>query len=92
LGRPFLSTVGDTIDVVAGIIKLNINGKEESFAFKLKRTEYCNQIGVSAGSMGKNAKTPRKKPDTTKYSEPTSIWHVKNVMLTAPPSLVALTN
>jgi hypothetical protein len=39
LGRPFLSTVGAMIDVVAGIIKLNINGKEETFTFKPKDTE-----------------------------------------------------
>jgi hypothetical protein len=28
LGRPLLSTTGATIDVLAGIIKLNISGKE----------------------------------------------------------------
>ena len=39
LGRPFLSTAGANIDVAAGIIQLNINGKEETFAFKPKRTE-----------------------------------------------------
>jgi hypothetical protein len=39
LRRPFLSTVGATIDVAAGIIKLNINGKEETFTFKPKGTE-----------------------------------------------------
>jgi hypothetical protein len=39
LGRPFLSTVGATIDVAAGIIKFNIRGKEETFAFKPKGTE-----------------------------------------------------
>jgi hypothetical protein len=39
LGRPFLSTAGAMIDVVAGIIKLNINGKEETFTFKPKDTE-----------------------------------------------------
>jgi hypothetical protein len=43
LGRPFLSTARATIDVAAGIIKLNINRKEETFAFKLERREYCNQ-------------------------------------------------
>jgi hypothetical protein len=47
LGRPFLSTAGATIDVSTGIIKLNIIEKEETFAFKPNRTEYCNQIGVS---------------------------------------------
>jgi hypothetical protein len=39
LGRPFLSTTGVTIDVAAGIIKLNIIGKEEKFTFKPKGTE-----------------------------------------------------
>jgi hypothetical protein len=34
LGRPFLSTAGATIDVAAGIIKLNIRGKEDTFTFK----------------------------------------------------------
>jgi hypothetical protein len=39
LGRPFLSTAGATIDAAAGIIKLNISGKEETFTFKPKGTE-----------------------------------------------------
>jgi hypothetical protein len=64
-----LSTAGATIDVASGIIKLNINAKEETFAFKTKRTEYCNQIGVSRGSTGRNAKTPRKNPNATKSSK-----------------------
>jgi hypothetical protein len=46
LGRPFLSTAGATIDVAAGIIKLNISGKEETFTFKPKGTEQCNQVMV----------------------------------------------
>jgi hypothetical protein len=37
LGRPFLTTTAATIYVAAWIIKLNINGKEETFAFKTKR-------------------------------------------------------
>jgi hypothetical protein len=36
LGRPFLSTVGATIDVAAWSIKLNSSGKEETFTFKLR--------------------------------------------------------
>jgi hypothetical protein len=39
LGRPFLSTTGAMIDVVVGIIKLNISGKEETFTFKPKCTK-----------------------------------------------------
>jgi hypothetical protein len=46
LGRPFLSTTGATIDVAARIIKLNINGKEETFTFKPKGTKQCNQVMV----------------------------------------------
>jgi hypothetical protein len=34
LGRPFLSTTNTHIDVEAGEIKFNINGKEEQFTFK----------------------------------------------------------
>jgi hypothetical protein len=68
-----LSTARATIDVTAGIIKLNINGKEETFAFKPKRMEYCNQIGVSTGSTWKSSKAHRKKHDATKYSNSKSI-------------------
>jgi hypothetical protein len=50
IGKPFLSTAEATIDVAAGIIKLNINRKEETFTFKPKRIEYCNQIRLSTGS------------------------------------------
>jgi hypothetical protein len=39
LARPFLSTTGSMIDVAAGIIKLNISGKEETFTFKPKGTK-----------------------------------------------------
>jgi hypothetical protein len=39
LGRPFLSTAGATIDVAAGIIKLNISEKEETFTIKPKGTK-----------------------------------------------------
>jgi hypothetical protein len=34
LGRPFLSTTGATIDVIARIIKLNNGRKEETFTLK----------------------------------------------------------
>jgi hypothetical protein len=39
LGMPFLSTTRATIDVAAVIIKLNINGKKDTFTFKQKGTE-----------------------------------------------------
>jgi hypothetical protein len=47
LGRPFLSTVGAMIDVAAGIIKLNMSGKDETFTFKPKGTKQCNQVMVT---------------------------------------------
>jgi hypothetical protein len=61
LGRPFLSTVGATIDVAAGIFKLNISGKEETFTFKPKSTKQCNQVMVTIRPEW-NAMTPNKKP------------------------------
>jgi hypothetical protein len=89
LGRPLLSTTRATIDVTAGIIKLNINGKEETYTFNPKRIEYCNQIVVSIGSREKSAKTAGKKPDTTKYSKLKSIWRIKNATSTTPPYPIA---
>jgi hypothetical protein len=64
LGRPFLSTTGATIDVVAMIIKLNISRKEETSIFKPKGTEKCNQVMVTI-RLERNAMTPDKKPSAT---------------------------
>ena len=47
LGRPFLSTANANIDVGAGEIYLNINGKEEKFAFK-PRVEKCSKVCESS--------------------------------------------
>jgi hypothetical protein len=60
LGRPFLSTVGATIDAAVGIIKLNISGKEKTFTFKPKGVEQCNQVMVTIRPE-RNAMTPNKK-------------------------------
>jgi hypothetical protein len=43
LGRPFLMTVGATIDVGKGEIKFDINGERSSFNFR-PRLEVCNMI------------------------------------------------
>jgi hypothetical protein len=43
LGRPFLKTVGATIDVQKGEIKFDINGERSSFKFQ-PRFEVCNMI------------------------------------------------
>jgi hypothetical protein len=72
LRRPFLSTTGATIDVAARIIKLNINRREETFTFKPKGTEKCNQVMVTIRPE-RNAMTPDKKPSaaenfSTKFS------------------------
>jgi hypothetical protein len=45
LGRPFLKTVGATIDVGKGEIKFDINGKRSSFKFR-PSLEVCNMIEV----------------------------------------------
>jgi len=44
LGRPFLSTTNEHIDVEAVEIKFHINGKEEQFTFK-PRLEQCSTLG-----------------------------------------------
>jgi hypothetical protein len=43
LGRPFLKTVGATIDVGKGEIMFDINGERSSFKFR-PRLEACNMI------------------------------------------------
>jgi hypothetical protein len=45
LGRPFLKTVGATIDVAKGEIMFDINGERSSFKFR-PRLEACNMIEV----------------------------------------------
>jgi hypothetical protein len=45
LERPFLKTVGGTIDVGKGDIKFDINGERSSFKFR-SRLEVCNMIEV----------------------------------------------
>jgi hypothetical protein len=45
LGRPFLKTVGATIDVGKGEIMFDINGERSSFKIR-PRLEACNMIGV----------------------------------------------
>jgi hypothetical protein len=45
LGRPFLKTVGATIDVGKGEMKFDINGERSSFKFR-PRLKVCNMIEV----------------------------------------------
>ena len=54
LGCPFLSTTGATVDVEAGEIRFNINGKEEKFPFQPK--EQPSTVKACTADM------PRKDP------------------------------
>jgi hypothetical protein len=88
LRRPFLSTARSMIDVLAGIIKLNISGKEEIVTFKPKGAEHCNQVMVTIRSE-RNAMTLDKKASavenfSTKFSQ-----RVKNATPAATSSPVA---
>jgi hypothetical protein len=89
LGRPFMSTTGVTIDVVARIIKLNISGKEETFTFKPKGAEQCNQVTVTI-RLERNATMPDKKPNTAENFSTKSSQRVKNVTPAATSSPVLL--
>ena len=67
LGRPFLSTTGAHIDVGAGEIRFNINGKEERFPFWPKK-EQCSMIKNKSGpNVQEEAEesSPKKVPTTT---------------------------
>jgi hypothetical protein len=89
LGRSFLSTAGAMIDVAAGIIKLNISEKEETFTFKLKGTEQCNQDMVTI-RLERNAITPDKKPNTAEDFSTKFSRCIKNVMPVVTSSPVVL--
>jgi hypothetical protein len=86
-----LSIIRATIDVAARIIKLNINRKEETFTFKLKGTEKCNQVMVMIRSE-RNAMTPNKKPSTVKNFSTKFTGRVKNATPVATRSPIAPAN
>jgi hypothetical protein len=89
LGRPLLSTAGAMIDVVAGIIKLNISGKEETFTFNTKGTEQCKQVMVMI-RLEQNAMTLDKKPSTAKNFLPKFSQRVKNATSATTSSPIAM--
>jgi hypothetical protein len=91
LGRPFLSTIGAMIDVVARIIKLNISMKEETSTFKPKCTKKCNQVMVMIKPK-RNATTPDKKPNAAENFSTKFSRRVKNATPIATRSSVAPTN
>jgi hypothetical protein len=71
LGRPFLKTVGATIDVGKGEIMFNINRERSSFKFR-PRLEACNMIGVKDVPPHRRVvkEEPRKKEGLKKKKEP----------------------
>jgi hypothetical protein len=76
LGRPFLKTVGDTIDVGKGEIMFDINGERSSIKFR-PRLEACNMIEVKnvppqhrvVKEEPRKKKEPKKKKDVKKIKE-----------------------
>jgi hypothetical protein len=71
LGRPFLKTVGATIDVGKGEIMFDINGERSSFKFR-PRLEACNMIEVKnvPPNLRVVKEEPRKKEGLKKKKEP----------------------
>jgi hypothetical protein len=67
LERPFLKTVGATIDVGKGEIKFDINGERSSFKFR-PRFEVCNMIKVKyiPSHRRVSKEEPRKKQELEK--------------------------
>jgi hypothetical protein len=71
LGRPFLKTVGATIDVGKGEIMFDIDGEKSSFKFR-PRLEVCNMIEVQYVPPHRRVvkEEPRKKEGLKKKDEP----------------------
>jgi hypothetical protein len=83
-----LSTAGATIDVAAQIIKLHIDGEEETFTFKPHGTEQCNHVMVMT-RLERNAMTSDKKPSATENFLPKFSRRVKNATFAVTSSTVA---
>jgi hypothetical protein len=81
-----LSTTGAMIDVTAGIIELKISGKE-TFTFKPKGTEQCNQVMVMI-QPERNDMTPDMKPSATEIFPPKFSRCTKNATSVVTSSLV----
>jgi hypothetical protein len=78
LGRPFLKTVGATIDVGKGDFMFDINGERSSFKFR-PRLEVCNMIEVKNVPPHRRVvkEEPRKKEGLKKKKEPKDVKKVK---------------
>jgi hypothetical protein len=64
LGRPFLSIVEANIDVGAGEIRLDLNGKEEKFEFRLRIVQ-CSMVKIKYGPNPQNIREVEVKPSKT---------------------------
>jgi len=77
LGRPFLSTAGAHINVGAGVIRFNNNGKEEKFPFRPKM-EQCSMINTKSRPSTQEkaeATSPNQDPTTTRSTKTTKkVW------------------
>jgi hypothetical protein len=71
LGRPFLKTVGATIDVGKGENNIDINGEKSSFKFR-PRLKVCNMIEVKYVPPHRHVvkEEPREKEELKKKKEP----------------------
>jgi hypothetical protein len=80
LGRPFLKTVGATIDVGKGEIMFDINIERSAFKFR-PRLEACNMIEVKDVPPHRCVvkEEPRKKEGLKKKKEPKKKKDVKKV-------------
>jgi hypothetical protein len=86
-----LSTTGATIDVAARIIKLNISRKEETFTFKPKGTQKCNQVIITIRPQ-RNVVTPDKKPSAAENFSMKFSRRIKNATPVGTRSPVAPAN
>jgi hypothetical protein len=86
-----LSTTGATIDVAARIIKLNISRKEETFTFKPKGTQKCNQVIITIIPQ-RNVVTPDKKPSAAENFSMKFSRRIKNATPVGTRSPVAPAN
>jgi hypothetical protein len=76
LGRPFLKTVGATIDVGKGEIMFDINGERSSFKFR-PRIAACNMIGVKGEPKKKEGLKKKKEPEKMNVKKIKGVASVK---------------
>jgi len=62
LGRPFLSTTNEHIDVKKGSIKFTINGQEEQFTFKPKQEFNSSAKTVDQDKTEESPESPTLEP------------------------------